>query len=79
MQARSPKELAVYVTDQRKKQKLTQARVGDLVGLKQATISAFENNPETTRIDTLFRILSAINLDLKLEPRSKDEISETEW
>lgn len=74
----SPKELALIVSNQRKKRKLSQAQVGKLVGLKQQTISAFELNPEGTKLSTLFSILSAVNLDIKIS--DKDKIaSETAW
>lgn len=73
----SPKELALLVINQRKKLKLSQAKVGKLVGIKQQTISEFELRPESTKLDTLFRILSALNLDLKLE--SKDEEAHSNW
>ena len=63
---RAPKELALFVINERKKLKLSQAAVADLVGLKQQTISAFENKPESTKLDTLFRILSAVNVDMNL-------------
>ncbi len=49
----SSKELAEYLRDRRKRQKLSQAEIGDRVGIKQATISAFENNPEGTKLETL--------------------------
>ena len=75
----SPKVLAICVVDQRKKLKLSQAEVGDRVGLKQQTISQFENNPEGTRVETLFRILSAVNLDLHLLAKDKSSRIETQW
>lgn len=77
MLIRSPKELALLIINQRKKLKLSQAAVGKLVGLKQQTISEFEIKPESTQLDTLFRISSALNLDIKVLP--KDEISQTLW
>jgi len=55
----SSKELAEYLRDRRKRQKLSQAEIGDRVGIKQATISAFENNPEGTKLETLFKLFSA--------------------
>jgi len=61
-----PNELALRIMAQRKKLGLTQAEAADLVGLKQKTISAIENHPERVRVDTLLRVLSAINLDLQL-------------
>ncbi|MBV8803102.1 MAG: helix-turn-helix domain-containing protein [Gammaproteobacteria bacterium] len=66
MPIHSPKDLALFVIDQRKKLKLSQAEVGKLVGLKQQTISAFELKPEGTKLSTLFSILSALHLDIKV-------------
>ncbi|RDI48054.1 helix-turn-helix domain-containing protein [Aquicella lusitana] len=77
MLIRSPKELALLIVNQRKKLKLSQTEVSNLVGLKQKTISALENKPESTQLDTLFRVLSALNLDIQL--LSKDEIPTTKW
>lgn len=73
----SSKELALLTMDQRKKLKFSQVKVGELTGLKQQTISEFEMRPETTRLDTLFRILSALNLDLRIVP--KDKAAKTGW
>ena len=75
MFSRSPKELALLVINQRKKLKLSQAAVGKLTGLKQQTISEFEIKPDGTKLSTLFNILSAVNLDIKLA--AKDEITQT--
>jgi HTH-type transcriptional regulator / antitoxin HipB len=75
----SPRGLALLVISQRKKLQLTQSEVAQLVGLKQKTISAFENKPECTKLDTLLRILSALNLDLSVLEKNKKSITETEW
>lgn len=77
MFTRSPQELAVMVINQRKKLGLTQEEVASRVGLKQKTISAFENKPEAAKISTLFLILSAVNLDVNLLP--KDAKSKSSW
>jgi HTH-type transcriptional regulator / antitoxin HipB len=68
----SPKELALIVINQRKKLNLSQAAVADLIGLRQITISAFENRPEGTKLDTLFRILSAVKLDINIFSKEKN-------
>lgn len=75
MLIRSPKELALMAINQRKKLKLSQSDVGKLVGLKQQTISEFEIRPESTKLITLFYILSAVKLDMQL--LAKDETSKT--
>ena len=75
----SPKELALYAMNQRKKLNLTQSDVGRLVGLKQQTVSEFEINPEGTRIETIFRILSALNLDVQLTAKSEKNLTDSRW
>lgn len=75
----SPKELAMLVANQRKKLKLSQAAVGKLVGLKQQTISDFENNPEGTKLNTLFHILSAVQLDLNAHAKNEPATTKTPW
>ena len=76
---RSPDDLTVVVKEQRKNLKLSQAEVGDLVGLKQATVSAFENKPGATQLDTLFRILAALNLEIAVNVRGEDVAEKTQW
>ena len=76
---RSPKELALLVISQRKKLKLSQAEVGKLVGLKQQTISEFEIKPDSTKLSTLFHILSAVNLDIKLLAKDDITLTHTQW
>jgi HTH-type transcriptional regulator/antitoxin HipB len=79
MLIRSPKELALLVVHQRKKLKLSQAEVGNLVGLKQKTISALENKPGSIQLDTLFRVLSALNLDIKLLVKNEADETSAPW
>jgi len=79
MLIRSPKELALLIASQRKKLKLSQGEAGDLVGLKQKTISALENHPEHTQLDTLFRILSALNLDIKVSVKNEELLESKQW
>lgn len=85
MLVHNPKELAFYLKDTRKSQKLSQEELGRKVGLLQRTISSFENKPEGTKLDTLFRILSAANLQIHIVEKggelNKDELSgwEEQW
>ena len=79
---RSPEQLAILVVDQRKKLGLTQSEVAERVGLKQKTISAFENNPESVMLPTAFLILSALHLDITVAPKVVDNESSAwghEW
>jgi HTH-type transcriptional regulator/antitoxin HipB len=73
-------QLAVTVREHRKIDRLSQAKVADRVGLRQETISAFENQPDRTKLDTLFRILSALNLEIHVVPRgTKSSSWDREW
>jgi HTH-type transcriptional regulator / antitoxin HipB len=47
-------ELAACLKDQWKRCKLSQAEVADQVGLRQKTVSAFENKPDSTKLYTFF-------------------------
>jgi len=79
MLARSLKELALLVADYRRQLGLTQAEVADRVGLKQKTISAFENNPERTMLSTAFLILSALHLETQIQPKHKKSDDVSQW
>ncbi|AHE67536.1 helix-turn-helix domain-containing protein [Legionella oakridgensis] len=75
----SPYELAMLIRSRRKKLKLTQKEVSDLVGLKQKTISAIENNPENIKISTLFRVLAALETNIKLLPKNEPGETKDQW
>ena len=50
---------------------LSQTDVAKLAGTTQARISAFENEPERTKLETLFKILAGLELELIVQPRQK--------
>ena len=37
--------------------------------MRQDTVSKFENKPDNVRLDTLFRLLSALDLEVHLVPK----------
>jgi HTH-type transcriptional regulator / antitoxin HipB len=77
---RSPKELAIFAADQRKQLGLSQSEVAERVGLKQKTISAFENNPERTMLSTALLILSALHQDLEMRPKNRgSKVMPPQW
>ncbi|MBT3783641.1 helix-turn-helix domain-containing protein [bacterium] len=76
---RNSTQLGKELSRLRHKQALTQKELGELVSLRQATISALENGNPGTRLQTLFDILSALNLELSVKERtvhSKESIEE---
>ena len=70
--SRTQKQLAAELRRYRKKNGLTQARLGGLIDKRQATISNLESEGSGT-LETLFAVLSALNLELTVRPRSKGE------
>ncbi|EKK9973549.1 helix-turn-helix domain-containing protein [Vibrio vulnificus] len=74
----SPRQLAIHLRDERKHKNLSQTKVADPVGLKQDTVSKFELNPETTSIQTLFRILSSLNLEMHIVQKSESIYSNSD-
>ncbi len=68
---RSPKQLGTLIRNARVGRNLTQQALADLVGTGQKTVSRIEGGHPGTKLDTLFGIIAALDLDLKLAPRSK--------
>jgi HTH-type transcriptional regulator / antitoxin HipB len=69
----STRELAEFTRDRRKRERLSQAEVSERVGLRQMTVSAFESKPDSTKLETLFRLLSALNLEMRIIPKGTKE------
>lgn len=68
---RSVPVLGAQLRRERRRRKLTQAELGKRVGVRQATISSFENG-EGGNLETLFALLAALGLDLAIQDRSGD-------
>lgn len=70
----SPKDLAAYYRDLRKARGLSQSEVAEEVVIRQDTVSKFETRPDYVRLDTLFRLLSALELEVHLVPKGESVI-----
>ena len=76
----SPKQLADLMLLIRKKNNWTQADLAKRVGIKQGTISNFENNPDNTKLSTFFKLLQAMNLTLSVEDKNtKQHSNDEDW
>lgn len=73
----TPAQLAHTLRDVRKSQKLSQDAAGKLVGLLPKTISSLENHPEAASIDSLLKLLSALDLELIVARKNKAEKKES--
>lgn len=77
--ARTPQQLGKVLKACRKKSRLTQGKVGAKVGVRQAQISAIETRGADITVDTLYRLLSALGLELVLRDMSAGHPRPTEW
>ncbi|RUO76335.1 type II toxin-antitoxin system antitoxin HipB [Pseudidiomarina taiwanensis] len=64
-----PQQLSTFIKEHRKKHGITQAEIAKLVGIRVATISDFENKPESCKLETFFKILAALNLQIGVTTR----------
>lgn len=70
MKVTNSKQLSAYLKDIRQTRKLSQGKVANKVGIRQDTVSSFERNADATKLETLFKILSALELELVIQPRN---------
>lgn len=65
-------QLSAVLKEYRKSRKISQTDIAKKVGIRQDTVSNFENNPDSTKLDTLFKLLSAMELELEVHPRNRE-------
>ncbi|MDB5971707.1 MAG: helix-turn-helix protein [Hydrocarboniphaga sp.] len=73
--ARTPEQLGQILKSCRIERKLTQQAAGTKVGLKQSTVSVVESDAARTSVETLYKLLSALQLELVLRDRNGDTAS----
>ena len=77
----TPTDLAKFYRDQRKLHGISQTAVAQEISLRQDTVSKFEIKPDNVRLETLFRLLAALDLELHLVPKgqSVSDGNKTGW
>jgi len=68
---RSNKELGAVLRMARKDKNLRQVDVARKASVRQALVSDLENGATMARLDTVMRVLAALDLDLSIIPRRK--------
>ena len=74
---RTPVQLGNSIRERRRKLGLTQEQLAEKVGVRQRTISDVES-AGAARVDTLLRMLVALDLELLVRPRTKGSASDIE-
>ena len=80
--ARTPAQLGPILRSIRAELGLTQQDAGAKVGLKQSTVSVIESDSARTSVATLYKLLSALGLELVVRRKPSDRSPGTrkqEW
>lgn len=69
--ARTPEQIGAAIRRHRRALGINQNDVSTKTHLRQATISELEAGEAGTQLRTLFNVLTALNLELVIRPRTK--------
>jgi len=75
----SPNILGRALRQHRNKLGLTQKQVGSKFNIRQASISKIETGSPGVSLDTLFRLMSALNLEMHLQHRNSNALDKRLW
>jgi HTH-type transcriptional regulator/antitoxin HipB len=76
---RSSKELGAALRMARKAKNLRQVDVAQKASIRQALVSDLETGATMARLDTVIKVLAALDLDLSIIPRQKAEFDPTQY
>lgn len=69
----TPAQLAVHIKSLRKDRGLTQAALGERIGVKQARVADIESNPGAVSLDQLLQVLHALDARMLLADTTRYE------
>ena len=75
MKINTPKDLSAIINDRRKAKGWTQADLAKRIGVYQRDISNCETKPEKISVNMLIKLCASLDLALKVDSLSKDEVS----
>ena len=76
---RNNNDLGEAIRRARKKLDLRQVDVAQKASVRQALVSDLENGATTAKLDTVIRVLAALDMDLSIVPRRKAGFDPTEY
>lgn len=76
---RTTDQLAKVIQGIRKSSGQSQHAVADKVGMLQKTVSLIETSPDNATLISLFKLLSALNLELILQDKSSKTHDQDSW
>jgi len=75
----SPESLGGMIKRQRKLKGLTQQEAGQAFRIEQSTFSGIENGIPGTRLETIFRILAALDLEMVIRSKERPKEPAENW
>ncbi len=72
------KQLGYVLQEVRNRQGLSQSELGRQAGFAQSAISSLESNPKSAKLERVFQLLSALNLEIVIRERV-ERSSERDW
>lgn len=75
--SRMPLQLGNYIRQRRRELGLTQEDLAAKIGVRQRTVSHLETSA-AVRLDTVLRILAALDTELVIRPRTKSSAKDIE-
>ncbi len=76
---RNNKDLGEAIRLARKTKDFRQVDVAQKASVRQALVSDLENGATTAKLDTVIRVLAALDMDLSIVPRRKARFDPTEY
>jgi HTH-type transcriptional regulator/antitoxin HipB len=76
--ARTASQIGAIIRRARRNAGLTQAELGNTIGLRQATIARLEAGEPATRVSTLLDALTALGLEIVIDQRGKASVRDLE-
>lgn len=76
--ARTPRQIGTIIQRARKKRDWTQMQLAERAGLRQATISMIESGEKPAKLESIFAVLAALDLELRIGERSKGHARDIE-
>jgi HTH-type transcriptional regulator / antitoxin HipB len=76
--ARTPQQIGNLIRRARKKNDLSQTELASRAGVRQETISLIETGNPAAKLQTILAVLAALNLELRVTPRSKSTAADIE-
>jgi HTH-type transcriptional regulator/antitoxin HipB len=79
MTIRNNKALGEIIRQERLKQEMRQVDLARKASVRQALISNLENGAVSAKLDTLIKVLAALDMDLSVVPRRKAAFDPTAY